>query len=190
MSWLYNRVRGTHADEIHGIKRWKLDGTSRCYRIVCAALIPLPKLLVDMLLAYLGGLYVVSTQDPSDMLLKTLSLVFIVELDDMMYRVFTSDAMRHHLENMQSVKIALTNRWRVMTWLLASFLAPIFVVGLTFHLSVSMSFCKREEWTWTEAFKSCFDPFSFADASWDEKPAWNPAPHSAPNFWEQWLRSM
>merc|ERR1719343_1306552 len=107
------------------LKRWSISEVSVRFKVLCVVCIALPKLLVDITLAYLGGLYVVLTQDPGDMLMNTLSLVFVVEIDNLMYMAFTSDAMRSNLEHMRPVLVHLNNNLRIATWLGASVVSPL-----------------------------------------------------------------
>lgn len=148
-------------DEIDpAMKRWTFANVGVRHKVFCTVCIALPKLLVDLILVYLGGLYVVLTQDPGDMLLNTLSLVFVVEIDNLMYMAFTSDAMRSNLEHMHPVVVHLTNKWRIATWLGASVVSPLCVMVLTSYLVLGQSFCHRASITFADLTDS-FNPFRF-----------------------------
>mmetsp|Transcript_91759 Transcript_91759/g.256416 ORF Transcript_91759/g.256416 Transcript_91759/m.256416 type:complete len:298 (-) Transcript_91759:278-1171(-) len=109
-------------------KQWKLTEVSRSYRIVCALVIALPKLALDMALAYLGGVYVMRSESNSDMVLNTLAVVFVAEIPELMYTAFTSEAMRYSLEGLTCLEIELTNRQRLLGWFAGCVLAPLFTV--------------------------------------------------------------
>lgn len=143
-SKLYMRIlHPIHGDrnDQHGMSVWSLKGTSGYYRGACFVLIVLPKCFADLMLAYLGGLFVASTSEGDNMMLNTLAVVFISELDELMYFSFTSSAMRLQLENMKAVKLQLTNKVRISMWFFHSLVVPTVAVSFAFYLTRYVSGC-------------------------------------------------
>merc|ERR1719145_104716 len=88
----------------------------------------MPKLTIDLVLAYLGGVYIVESPDDEALLMNTLAVVFIAEIEELLYLAFTSDAMRHSLESMRPVEVSMGNRQRLASWFTCSILFPVFTV--------------------------------------------------------------
>lgn len=126
------RTRG--GAESDDIRQWRLSHLSLRYRIWCFSVVALPNFLLDALLAYVGGVFCVGIDDPTDIVLNTLALVFIVEINDILYQAFTSRPMRYSLETTKPVRIELTNDRRKMMWFANSILCPIWILVLTSYL--------------------------------------------------------
>jgi len=139
-TFIRHPIHGDRNDQ-HGMIRWSLHQTRPFYRMFCFFLIVLPKLVADIMLAYLGGLYIASTDEGSDMLLNTLAVVFIAEVDEMMYSAFTSADMKYNLENMKAVKLVQTNQVRVGMWLFHSFVMPALALGFSYYATSHVSGC-------------------------------------------------
>lgn len=122
---MYRQVRRS-PDPSHAT--WKLDGLSRAYRVWCMLTVGLPVLVLCLVLAYLGGVYIMRSSDDAEMMMNTLSVVFVSEIEEFLYVAFTSDAMRYNLENMQPIDIGLTNRQRLAQWFTSSIVCPILTV--------------------------------------------------------------
>jgi len=110
--------------------QWKLDGLSRRYRLWCLFTVGLPKLVVSLVLAYLGGIYIMRSGSDGVMVMSTASVVFIAEIEHSLYVAFTSDAMRYNLEHMQPVEVCLNNRLRLAGWLVSSILGPLLTISV------------------------------------------------------------
>jgi len=139
-TFIRHPIHGDKEDQ-HGIKRWSLHETRLFYRMFCFFVIVLPKLVADMMLAYLGGLYIASTDKGSDMLLNTLAVVFIAEVDEIMYSAFTSAAMKYNLENMKPVMLVQTSQIRTGMWLFHGFGTPALALGFSYYATSHVSGC-------------------------------------------------
>jgi len=170
------RVRNQTSDkelDQHGIKRWSLKGTSCCYRLSCVVLVILPKCCLDLMLAYLGGLFVASTGEANDMLLNTLAVVFVAEIDEMMYAAFTSSAMRFNLENMESARMNLDNRRRVAMWLFHSLMVPVVVVLIAIAVTWYGSGCSSAG-SWEDLHDTLSWESFFPRRSWEQSATESP----------------
>jgi len=109
-------------------KKWDLDGLSRTFRVWCTCVVGLPKLAIDVALAYMGGVYIMQSDTDEAMLMNTLAVVFISEIEALLYHAFTSDVMRQSLESMRPVVVDMGNKKRLVMWLFCSILAPLATV--------------------------------------------------------------
>lgn len=116
------------------MNQWKLCGISPVYRTWCLLIVGMPALAQSLLLAYLGGVYIMKSGDESAMVVSTLAVVFVSEIEEFLYVAFTSDAMRYSLENMQVIEMELSNRQRLVSWFASSIVCPMLVVGIALLL--------------------------------------------------------
>jgi len=129
---------------------WKLDGISCRYRMWCMLTVGIPSLVLNVALAYLGGVYIMRSDSNTDMVMDTLAVVFVAEIEDFEYMAFTSDAMRYNLENMDPVDLALTNRQRSFGWFFSGIVTPILTVVVTALVvrHVRHIDCPDFDWSW------------------------------------------
>lgn len=128
----YRRMSSLKSDShSDGPAPWKLDGISCKYRAWCMLTVGIPSLVLNLALAYLGALYIMRSDSDSDMVMDTLAVVFVAEIEDFLYVAFTSDAMRYNLENMEPVELALTNRQRSFGWFFSSIVTPMLTAAAT-----------------------------------------------------------
>jgi len=147
LSRMYRKVRGSSANA-----QWKLEGISRAYRIWCMMTVGVPALLLSIVLAYLGGIYIMRSADEGEMMTNTLAVVFVAEIEEFLYVAFTSDAMRYNLENMQPVDVGLTNRQRLASWFASSILYPVMtmcVAALVVRYTRRLD-CQDEALSWQD----------------------------------------
>mmetsp|Transcript_67324 Transcript_67324/g.181011 ORF Transcript_67324/g.181011 Transcript_67324/m.181011 type:complete len:310 (-) Transcript_67324:60-989(-) len=121
LTQMFRKVRRGKDSAAH----WKMDGISRCYRVWCLLTVGLPSLLLNVVLGYLGGVYIMRSPNDSDMVMNTLAVVFVAEVEEILYVAFTSDAMRYNLEHMRTVEVHLSNRHRIMGWFMSSIVNPL-----------------------------------------------------------------
>lgn len=111
------------------VVKWNLDDISFAFKCWCWVGIALPKLTIALLIGHFGGSYIMESSDRETMLLKTLSVVFVLEIDEILYEAFTSDYMKDSLVNMKAVEYEVGNQTRYMVWALNAVLYPLLVIG-------------------------------------------------------------
>jgi len=119
--WRISRKRGND-------RLWSLHGLTCTFRLWCTCVVGLPKLAIDLALAYMGGVYIVQSETDEAMLMNTLAVVFISEIEALLYQAFTSDVMRQSLEGMRPVEVEMSNKKRFFMWFACSFLGPLATV--------------------------------------------------------------
>ena len=65
------------------------------------------------------------------MLLNTLAVLFVVDIDESIYNVFTSGSLKVHMENVKPIVLHPTNNERLISFVFASFVFPVLVVALS-----------------------------------------------------------
>jgi len=145
LSRMFNKIRRN--DSGHG-SQWKLDGISCIYRFWCMLTVAIPVLLLSVALAYLGGVYIMRSSNDGEMMMNTLAVVFVAEIEEFLYVAFTSDAMRYNLENMQPVMVGLTNRQRLVQWFGSSILCPLLTVCAATLVVYHARMLDCHEFTW------------------------------------------
>lgn len=134
--------------------QWKLDGISFRFRVLCTLAVAAPKLLLEVLLAYLGGVYILKSGDEGAMVMNTLAVVFIADFDEVLYTAFTSNAVKSNLSQMKTVDVELSNRSRMTMWFASSVLCPLMTLAasawIVFH--TKNTDCEDFMWSWQQAF--------------------------------------
>lgn len=106
---------------------WTLDGCSRCYRFFLLLVVGLPKLCVAIIIAYAGGWYVLESADRETLILNTLAMTFIINIDEFLYHAFTAQSIIDNISNMQPVKVENGAKIKVFIWFMNSIIYPIFI---------------------------------------------------------------
>jgi len=134
--------------------QWKLDGISNAFRVSSMLTVAAPKLLLEILLAYLGGVYILKSADEGAMVMNTLAVVFIADIDEVLYTAFTSNVVKFNLSHMKTVDVDLSNQTRVAMWFASSVLCPLITVAASawIVLHTKRLDCPDYMWSWREVF--------------------------------------
>lgn len=87
-------------------------GMTRAYKIYICCAVLFPKFVIALWLLVWGTGFVVTTNDPSDVVLNALALGFVLELDEMIYDLLPSQ-MIEIIEELPSVPLA---RGKLTSW--------------------------------------------------------------------------
>lgn len=112
-----------------GMQQWTLDGITRTYKFWCFLSIGLPKLAIALLLGYYGGAYIAKSADQETMLLNTLAVMFVIDVDEILYEAFISDYTKDSLEHMKAVEVEVSNGVRFTMWAMSAILYPMIVLA-------------------------------------------------------------
>lgn len=135
--------------------QWKLDGIGCFFRTWSLFAVALPKLILEILLAYIGGVYIIKSESEGDMVMNTLAVVFIADIDLVLYRAFTSNVIKFNLAHMKTVDVELSNKTRVAMWLASSVLCPLVTVAASALIVFRSKArdCSNFEFSWREALE-------------------------------------
>lgn len=155
-SWLRRlrrRLRGGEASA------WTLDGISRRFKAWSLLVVAVPKFLLGLAVAYTGGVYIIKSQNEETMVMSTLAVVFIAEIDEILYLAFTSSVMRYHLENMAAVEVQLSNAKRLGLWFASGMLAPLLMAAATVFIMwhTRQMECNGEVWSMQDVRNEMMD---------------------------------
>jgi len=143
------RMGSSAANSSSDLMQWKLDGIGRCYRLFCMLNVAIPVLLLSLATAYLGGLYILRSGSDAEMVMNTLAVEFVANIEQFLYMAFTSDAVRYSVETMKPVEVDLTNRQRVFGWFSSSILCPMVIIATAGYMMYHTRGidCPYFEWT-------------------------------------------
>jgi hypothetical protein len=82
-------------------------GISLTARVLAASLCIVPKLVVEVLLIYVGGGFIATSTSTTDLILNCLAVSFIIDIDDMMYSLLVVPAAKIEFENFPSIGLML-----------------------------------------------------------------------------------
>jgi hypothetical protein len=132
VGWLNSqmrRVRGKSREA--ATAEWSLKSMTSAYKVWAMIFIALPKLVIGIFLAFVGGLWIPKSPTPEDIILNTLAMNFIVDIDPLMYGAFSSDAAKEDLDHMTPIQHYVTNQSRKILWAMNAFVYPVAVLALS-----------------------------------------------------------
>jgi hypothetical protein len=113
---------------------WTLDDMTLGWKFCCILFAALPRFTITMLCGYIGAIYIGRSESKEAMLLNTLAVLFVLDIDDSIYQVFTSGSLKVHMENVKPVILHPTNNERLVTFVFASFIFPVLVALLSYWI--------------------------------------------------------
>lgn len=106
-----------------------LDDITRTYKFWSFFSIGIPKLAIAVLLGYYGGMYIAKSADQETMLLNTLAVMFVIDVDEILYEAFISDYTKDSLEHMKAVEVPVSNSVRFSMWAMSTVVYPLIVLA-------------------------------------------------------------
>lgn len=110
-----------------GPSEWSLDGVSRCYRSFLFVVVGVPKLCVACLLMYFGGWYVLESPDRETLILNTLAMTFIINVDEFLYIAFTAQSIQDNINSMKPVTVQMGAWSHAGLWFANSIVYPAII---------------------------------------------------------------
>jgi hypothetical protein len=165
INWLHAQVRRARGKPKEDTAEWSLKKMTIKYKMWAISGIAMPKLLLNVALSVVAGIWIPKSTTTEKLVLNTLAVNFIVEVDHLLYSAFVSDGQKqdleHHTPIMRKVKVG--RGWdRVCRWLVTAYLVPVVVVSgsvLIVNLEYQISSrCDQER-----SLFSIFSPFAHAD---------------------------
>ena len=98
---------------------------------MCILFAAIPRMLICLLLGFIGAIYIGRSESQEAMLLNTLAVLFVLDIDDAIYNVFTSGSLKVHMEHIKPIILHPTNNDRLIAFFFASFIFPVLVVALS-----------------------------------------------------------
>lgn len=120
--WLKRKTEGTG---------WTLDNMTKSYKAFAIFVIVLPKLAIALSVAYVGSVYILKSGDAESMILNTLAVLFVVDIDEFIYNTFTPASMKSQLVNIPEISLNPTNMERKWAYFSSTFLHPSLIIGAT-----------------------------------------------------------
>lgn len=90
----------------------EIVAVNRMARFLMTVFVLLPKIIVAMLLAYIGCRWLAATQSFGDLILNALALEFVIGIDDLMYEVFTPLDVRQFIEQTKFAHLRSSSQGR------------------------------------------------------------------------------
>lgn len=124
------------------VTQWTLDRMSPKYKALAFGLVGFPKLIIPVALTIVGGNYIMRSEDAETMILNTLAVLFIIDIDEFLFNTFTTTPMKHQLANMKEITVEVSNAQRFMGFVFSSFVFPALIVAATaMMVQMSTSHC-------------------------------------------------
>lgn len=147
VGWMHSQVRRVRGKKAEDTAQWSLKNMSEVYKAWSLLAIAGPKLLIGVCLALVGGIWIPQSPTPEDLILNTLAMNFIVDIDPLMYGAFTSEAAKEDLDHMTPIPHKITNKGRKTLWAMNAFVYPLLVLLVSWgvvQLSKKVAACAGE----------------------------------------------
>eukprot|EP00747_Dinoflagellata_sp_TGD_P155827 gnl/TRDRNA2_/TRDRNA2_177616_c3_seq3.p1 gnl/TRDRNA2_/TRDRNA2_177616_c3~~gnl/TRDRNA2_/TRDRNA2_177616_c3_seq3.p1 ORF type:complete len:325 (+),score=28.41 gnl/TRDRNA2_/TRDRNA2_177616_c3_seq3:123-1097(+) len=125
-------------DEEDGALKYSAGGMSPCRKAVVSLCILLPKLSLAVSLLLFGGFFLASSSGNIDLILNSLAVVFVIEVDEMIHGFLTPGTIRRIVEAMPAFETnELAPLWRFLqrTSTVWKFIASIVMVIILYAYS-------------------------------------------------------
>lgn len=116
------------------------SGISRRYKALVIIGILLPKLAIGALLWWYGTDYISNSPDNGELILNTVAVVFVLEIDDQLFKVTVPARLADRLNDLPSLPIVHGGHWADCITFLGQYLSFAVVGGMTY--SVLASHCE------------------------------------------------
>ena len=110
---------------------WTLDDMTLGWKFVCILFAAIPRLLICLLLGFIGAIYIGRSESQEAMILNTLAVLFVLDIDDSIYNVFTSGSLKVHMDHIKPIVLHPSNNDRLIAFFFASFIFPVLVVAIS-----------------------------------------------------------
>merc|ERR1711939_1148570 len=98
------------------------------HKILIMILIVMPKLCIGVFFAVAGGRYIIASDDEENIILNTMSVNFVLDLDEYFLYTFSTDAIMNRLARIEGIPLGHTNTGRLIAYLFFSIsLIPVLV---------------------------------------------------------------
>merc|ERR1719262_587583 len=121
----WGKQKMVSSNEVHN--QWTLDRMGYKWKAFSIIFVGIPKLAIGLLLAWLGASYIVKSGDGETMMLNTLAVLFVIDIDEYIYNAFVLSPVRAKLEGMKELEMNPHNMERVLLFIFNSFVYPIFI---------------------------------------------------------------
>eukprot|EP00929_Paragymnodinium_shiwhaense_P108714 TRINITY_DN75044_c0_g1_i1.p1 TRINITY_DN75044_c0_g1~~TRINITY_DN75044_c0_g1_i1.p1 ORF type:complete len:379 (-),score=87.32 TRINITY_DN75044_c0_g1_i1:67-1203(-) len=93
-----------------GFEIWEIKGLTSGLRLVVYSAIVLPKIIIVILLFALGFIWLSSTKSPVDLLLNALSLAFVVDIDEALYKCLLPDCLKSKMQRVSLTVLRIKSK--------------------------------------------------------------------------------
>jgi hypothetical protein len=125
MIWGANRALGTE---------WSLDNMTFSYKVVVGVLIIIPRTALALGVMWIGAVYVMQSSDAETIMLNTLAVLFVLDVDNFFYDAFTATHMKMQLTTVPGIALE-PGKWEHLFSFFNSLIGyPLLVTCATFCL--------------------------------------------------------
>lgn len=122
---------------IKGEHRWNMHRMTNVHKFLALVFVASPKLLIGVLTLVYGSKYIMLSPDAEDLILNTLAVLFVVDVDEYFYATFTTAAMKARLASMTPIQLDENQVDRVVGYLWGTVGIPLVVGGTTHYIVYS-----------------------------------------------------
>merc|ERR1712194_479575 len=97
-------------------------------------MVALPKMTLAVALCWIGGRYILGSADEETLVLNTLAVEFIVDIDEIIYQAFTSQSVQENVDNSDAVSVQVSNLDLKIMWVLNMLLLGVVFCASAFGM--------------------------------------------------------
>eukprot|EP00929_Paragymnodinium_shiwhaense_P059128 TRINITY_DN295_c0_g1_i1.p1 TRINITY_DN295_c0_g1~~TRINITY_DN295_c0_g1_i1.p1 ORF type:complete len:456 (+),score=59.51 TRINITY_DN295_c0_g1_i1:36-1403(+) len=126
-------------DDTHPDNRWVIDGLTAQVKAVIIGCVLLPRLLVTLVLLWLGCRFLAATNDFGEMVLNAVALEFVLLIKDLLYRTIVPDRNKREIEKINirpSQMVEYASFWAYLGTFSWAFVAVAWIFYYVFWLQL------------------------------------------------------
>lgn len=95
-------------------KRWSLRRMTASYKALVILLVVIPKFCIGLVFTVVGGMYIIASDDEETIILNTVAVNFVLDLDEYFLYTFSTDAIMNRLSRIEGIPLGHTNSFRMV----------------------------------------------------------------------------
>jgi len=118
-----------------------VNGLSMGVKGIVTLIVLLPKLALNLIVAYIGCVFLLYNDlddDLQEVLLKTIEMAFILEMDELVFEAFASTPKKQQLSQVEMPPVVEKGMWRVLS-VYGEFPRFMICIGLASYLSIKIN---------------------------------------------------
>lgn len=112
------------------VQRWTLQDMTTFRKVVIVITVVIPKFCIGVALCSLGASYIIASSDDENLILNTVAVNFVLDLDEILLYTFSTDCILYRLATVEGIPLGETNTTRIVAFFFVTIcLVPFLVLA-------------------------------------------------------------
>jgi len=128
MDWMRRKLK---KEVTESVALWNLSRMTKVRKYFDLAVIVFPKLAIGTLTLVFGCKYIMGSPDSETLIMNTLAVLFVLDLDEYIYQTFTTTTVKARIDSMEHILLNPSSTDRVAAYFMTTFGIPLIVGSAT-----------------------------------------------------------